>query len=202
MTVARLDRWVGVSAAALLALSVVGFGLALPGYSQAVHPVAWLGADGIPHALGFNLLGLVVPGILALLVAERVRRGLPAGAGWAARIGSQMMLLAALAFLAMGLLPLDFEDQMDMQGPASRLHASVWMLWTVAFVAGGIMLGVARLRAADGRRLGALALVCAIGAGLATFLLPGLLPAALAQRLALACWMLWLVAALPLSHSR
>ncbi|MCX2896099.1 DUF998 domain-containing protein, partial [Stenotrophomonas lactitubi] len=118
MSVVRLDRWVGVLAAALFVLSVAGFGAALPDYSQALHPVTWLGAHGIPHALGFNLLGLVLPGALAVVVAERLRRQLPVDAAWTARVGSQMLLLAALAFIAMGLLPLDFEDQMDMQGPA------------------------------------------------------------------------------------
>ena len=57
MSVVRLDRWVGMLAAALFVLSVAGFGAALPDYSQAMHPVTWLGAHGIPHALGFNLLG-------------------------------------------------------------------------------------------------------------------------------------------------
>lgn len=202
MTVVRFDRWLGLAAALLLVLAVVGFGSALHGYSQVAHPVTWLGAHGIPNALGFNLLGLVLPGALAVAVAERLRRGLPAAAGWAAGVGSQMLLLAGLAFIAMGLLPLDFEDQMDMQGPVSKLHASVWMVWTLAFIAGGVMLGIARLRATGGRRLGMLALGCGIGAGVAAFALPGILPAALAQRLALACWALWLAAALPLSRAR
>ena len=69
MSVVRLDRWVGVLAAALFVLSVAGFGAALPDYSQALHPVTWLGAHGIPHALGFNLLGLVLPAALAQRLA-------------------------------------------------------------------------------------------------------------------------------------
>jgi len=202
MSVVRLDRWVGVLAAALFVLSVAGFGAALPDYSQALHPVTWLGARGIPHALGFNLLGLVLPGALAVVVAARLRRQLPVDAALSARVGSQLLLLAGLAFIAMGLLPLDFEDQMDMQGPASRLHASVWMVWALAFVVGSVMLGAARLRHSGGRRLGLLSLACGIGAGLLAFGLPGVLPAALAQRLAFACWALWLALAMPLSRGR
>lgn len=197
-----IDRWSGWLAALLLVLAVAGFGAALRDYSQLLHPVTWLGADGIPHAWGFNLLGLVLPGALAMLVAVRLRQHLPAQAGWAARVGSQMLLLAGLAFLAMGLLPLDIEDQAGMQGPDSKLHASAWMAWALAFIVGGLLLGLERLRDPAGRRLGALALACAVIAGLASFVLPGLLPAALAQRLALACWALWLAAALPLSRPR
>lgn len=202
MSVVWLDRWVGLLAAVLLVLSVAGFGAALPGYSQVLHPVAWLGAHGIPHALGFNLLGLMLPGLLAVVVAARLRWHLPADAAWGARVGSQMLLLAGLAFITMGLLPLDFEDPMEMQGPAGKLHASVWMVWALAFVAGSVMLGAARVRRPGGRRLGLLALGCGISAGVLAFGLPGLLPAALAQRLAFAGWALWLALALPLARHR
>ncbi|KAF1015957.1 MAG: hypothetical protein GAK31_01441 [Stenotrophomonas maltophilia] len=154
----RLPRLIGASAALLFVLAVAGFGAGLEGYSQVRHPVALLGAQGVPHALAFNLLGLVVPGLLALVVAELLRRQLPAGAGWAARVGSQVLLLAALAFALMGLLPLDIDD---LDGPASQLHASAWMVWALGFIAGGVMLGVERLRAPGGRALGILALACA-----------------------------------------
>jgi hypothetical protein len=110
--------------------------------------VALLGARGVPHALAFNLLGFVLPGLLAVAVAECLRRSLPATAGWAPRVGSQMLLLAGLAFAAMGLLPLDVDD---LHGPASQLHASAWMIWVLGFVAGTLLLGVSHLRQAHGR---------------------------------------------------
>ena len=68
MSVLWLDRWLGLLAAACFVLAVVGFGAALGGYSQAMHPVALLGAHGVPHALAFNVLGLVLPGLFALQV--------------------------------------------------------------------------------------------------------------------------------------
>jgi hypothetical protein len=74
----------------------------MPADGAARHPVALLGARGVPHALAFNLLGFVLPGLLAVAVAECLRRSLPATAGWAPRVGSQMLLLAGLAFAAMG----------------------------------------------------------------------------------------------------
>ncbi|WP_373401831.1 hypothetical protein, partial [Klebsiella pneumoniae] len=91
----------------------------------------------------FNLLGFVLPGVLAAVVAERLRRSLPATAGWAPRVGSQMLLLAGLGFAAMGLLPLDVDD---LHGPASQLHASAWMIWVLGFVAGTLLLGTTQLR--------------------------------------------------------
>lgn len=199
MSVVRLDRWLGLLAAVVFVLAVAGFGAGLDGYAQARHPVALLGARGVPHALAFNLLGFVLPGVLAVAVAERLRRSLPATAGWAPRVGSQMLLLAGLAFAAMGLLPLDVDD---LHGPASQLHASAWMIWVLGFVAGTVLLGVSHLRQAHGRASGAVALGCGVLAALAAFALQGTLPAPMAQRLAFACWLVWLAAALPLSRSR
>ncbi|MGE6332373.1 DUF998 domain-containing protein [Stenotrophomonas sp. NPDC077659] len=199
MSVLWLDRWVGLLAAALFILAVAGFGAGLTGYAQSVHPLALLGAHGVPHALAFNLLGLVLPGALAMVVAERLRRQLPLGAGWAPRVGSQMLLLAGLAFAAMGLLPLDPED---LHGGASQLHASAWMVWVLGFVVGTLMLGIACLRSGQARAMAGLAVACGALAGLAAFILQGVLPAPLAQRLAFACWAVWLALALPLSRGR
>ena len=141
----------------------------------------------------------MLPGVLAAVVAERLRRSLPATAGWASRVGSQMLLLAGLGFAAMGLLPLDVDD---LHGPASQLHASAWMIWVLGFVAGTLLLGTTQLRQAHGRALGALALGCGMLAAVAAFALQGVLPAPLAQRLAFACWVAWLATALPLSRQR
>jgi len=199
MSVVRLDRWLGLLAAVVFVLAVAGFGAGLDGYAQARHPVALLGARGVPHALAFNLLGFGLPGGRAGAVAERLRRSLPATAGWAPRVGSQMLLLAGLAFAAMGLLPLDVDD---LHGPASQLHASAWMIWVLGFVAGTVLLGVSHLRQAHGRASGAVALGCGVLAALAAFALQGTLPAPMAQRLAFACWLVWLAAALPLSRPR
>lgn len=199
MSVVRLDRWLGLLAAVAFVLAVAVFGAGLDGYAQGRHPVALLGARGVPHALAFNLVGFVLPGLLAAGVAERLRRTLPTGAGWAPRVGSQMLLLAGLAFAAMGALPLDVDD---LHGPASQLHASAWMIWVLGFVAGTVLLAVSGLRQAHGRALGVLALGCGVLAALAAFALQGVLPAPLAQRLAFACWAVWLAAALPLSRLR
>ncbi|HEL2980549.1 TPA: DUF998 domain-containing protein [Stenotrophomonas maltophilia] len=194
-----LLRLSGLIAALLFVLAVLGFGAGLDGYAQARHPVALLGAQGVPHALAFNLLGLVLPGLLAGVVAECLRRRLSATAGWAPRVGSQMLLLAGLAFAAMGLLPLDVDD---LHGPTSQLHASAWMVWVLGFVAGTLLLGMSQLRQTHGRALGGVAIGCGALAALAAFALQGVLPAPMAQRLAFACWAAWLALALPLSRAR
>ncbi len=57
-----------------------------------------------------------------------LRRGCRQPPAGRPQVGSQMLLLAGLAFAAMGLLPLDVDD---LHGPASQLHASAWMIWVL-----------------------------------------------------------------------
>lgn len=119
-------RAAGVAAGACFAAALAGFGAALDGYAHGAWPVALLGASGVPRATAFNLLAFVVPGLLAAFVALRRRDRLPPGAGLGARLGWTLALLAAAAFAAQGLLPLDARAPDAGQG---RLHGVAWGLW-------------------------------------------------------------------------
>lgn len=183
-------------AALLAALSCVAAtlvcGALLEGYSQLAHPVGLLGARGVPHAPAFDAFGFVLPGLLAAFVTWRLRMAVGDGAVWPARIGGWLALLSALAFAAQGVLAL---DPRDLESAASRAHATAWTLWWVAFVPAGALLaiGVHRMRAAR-----PFAAACAIAATtvVALALLPlDLLEPALAQRVAFATWLAWLLAA-------
>lgn len=177
------DRWLAVAAGLFAACAFVALAAALPGYSHLVHPVALPGAAGMPHALAFNLLVFVLPGLLLAVCAWRLRARLPERAGMAARLGAAMLLLSTLAYAAQGLLPLDIAHPDD---GASRWHAVAWTLWWIAFLAGAALLS-ARLR---GLRFAAMAAwLLVLGAGV---LLPGLLGAGPSQRLAFAAWFAWM----------
>ena len=195
--VQAVQRHAGTAAALLSVAATLGFGAALAGYSQAVHPVALLGAGGVPHALAFNVLGWIVPGVLAVMAVLGLQRGLPAGAGWLPRVGVQLLLLAALAFAAMGLLPLAIED---LDGIASQRHASAWMVWLLGFVAGTLLLGLGSLR--RNRPLAVLALVSGGLAAILAFALQGTVPAPIAQRGAFLAWCAWLICAPLLAGAR
>lgn len=177
----ELQRRLPWLAALLWLAAVAGFGMASPGYSQLVHPVALLGARGEPHALAFNLLGFLAPGVILAWCAFAWRSAATAD-GWMARIGLQLSMLSALAFAAQGVLPL---DPYNLLAPASRLHAVAWTLWWVAFVPGALLLAAAVAR----RRLAGLAFALLLPAcalyGVA------LMPAPLAQRIAFALWFCW-----------
>ncbi|MFT3756582.1 MAG: DUF998 domain-containing protein [Pseudoxanthomonas sp.] len=174
-------------AAAAFAIAVLVFGARLEGYSQALHPVALLGAKGFLNATAFNVLAFVLPGALAACTALGLRAALPAQARWPLRIGAQVLLLVALAFAALGLLPLDV---IDLENPASRLHGSAWMLWCLAFAVGGLLLGFGWLRAGNGPARASFAAVAVVV--FAAFFLPALVSPGFAQRLAFAGWWIWL----------
>lgn len=170
------------AALACVAAAVAG-GMRLDGYSHALHPLALLGAAGVPGASAFNVAGFIVPGAVAALVALGLYRALPETAGWLPRIGARMLLLSAVAFAAQGLLPL---DPQDLDGAGSGLHASAWLAWWVAFIAGAPLLaaGLGRIRVVT------IATACVL---VAMMLVPqSLLEPPLAQRIAFAAWLAWL----------
>ena len=174
---------VRLSAASLLIFACALFALSArwPGYSHLQHPVALPGAAGLPGAMLFDAMVFVLPGASILLVAWRLRSAI-AEAGWWPRIGAALLSLSALAFVAQGLLPLDPED-LDSGG--SRLHASAWTAWLIAFTVGAPLFAWT-LRGARAASLVLAWLVPSL-ALFGTVLMPG----GIAQRLAFATWFAW-----------
>lgn len=189
MNRSNLPAWLALL---LFCAAVIGFGADLVDYSQTQHPVALLGAHGVPHALAFNLLAFVVPGLLVAFAALRMRRQQPAGSGWAARIGAQLCLLSAIAFAAQGLLSL---DAADLDATSGRLHALASMLWWLAFVPGGLLLAIG-LRNEPGRS-GLVWTSALVAVALLWFVASPWqpLPAAIAQRIAFVLWLGWAIVA-------
>ncbi len=196
-TLQRFDPWLGGIAAVLFILAVIGFGAALPGYLPLAHPVALLGAIGVPNARAFNAVAFVLPGLLAVGVALRLLARGPRTAPWSLRVGGQMLLLSGLAFAAMGVLPLDASD---IESRASQYHASAWMVWVLAFVPGAVLSGLGERRVTGGKRLAVLHLAAGVLVGLGALVLQMVMPAPLAQRLAFVAWAVWLALVLPVAR--
>ena len=185
-------RFAAVAAALSCVAATIACGALLEGYSQLAHPLGLLGARGMPHALAFDAFGFALPGLLAAFVAWRVRAEVGDGAAWPARIGAWLALLSALAFAAQGVLAL---YPRDLESTASRAHATAWTLWWVAFVPAGALLatGVRGMRA--GLPFAAACAIAAAAVGLLALLPLDLLAPALAQRVAFAAWLAWVLAA-------
>ncbi|OAX87346.1 hypothetical protein A7D16_16180 [Xanthomonas nasturtii] len=186
------QRYMGLIAATVFVLALAGFGAALPGYLQASHPVALLGAHGVPHALGFNLLAFVLVGALGMATGVSLLTRMPRKASWSLRVGGQLIVLAGLAFLGMGMLPL---DPADLDGRASQAHATAWLLWAVAFVPAMLLMAAAPFNGGNTRMLAWLSLAAGLLVAVLAFGPPGLLRQAIAQRLAFLAWVGWLAVA-------
>ena len=178
----------------LFVAALLGFGAALDGFSHAMHPVALLGARGVPHWWAFDALGFVLPGLLAwwaMVSAGRARERAGGAFGMVARIGWTLCTLAALAFALQGLLPVDATRGLGYG--LGRLHVAAWTVWWIAFVAGatclvagaGVHAGLRRTRIAT-----ALAAIVVVAFAL-LFAVPG--APALGQRIAYLAWFAWVL---------
>lgn len=191
--ISLVSRHVAVFALLLL-LVTAAFAGRVEGYSHLQHPLALLGVKPLPHAAWFNLLAFVLPGLAVAWVALRLRVNLTAGhapaAPWSGRIGAQLMLISALAFAAQGLLPLDAGD---FDGVRSGRHAAAWMVWWIAFASGGVLLSLGLRGAKRWPSVAGMTLFAALMLPILALVLPKLIPAGLAQRLAFALWFAWAI---------
>jgi len=158
-------------------------GMRLEGYLFLSHPFALPGARGLPGAVVFNVLVFVLPGGLMAVLGDGLRRRLPELASWWQRIGCALALLAALAWGAQGVLPLDVTR---LDGAGSRWHAAAWMVWWMAAASAAVLMALA----VPGMRVVGAALLVAL-------LLPTGLPSGtwmtvLAQPLAVLLWGVWM----------
>lgn len=183
----RKSAHMGLVAGAVFAAAVFFFGSDLEGYSHRIHPVGLLGAQGMPHALAFNLVGFLIPGLLAVWVCWRLRERLESGA-WAARIGAWMTLLSCLAFTAQGLCHLDPER---LESTASRLHGVAWMLWWLAFAPGALALAIGLRSRQEWRALAAVSAIAGLAVPVLAMAPTAWMPAAIAHRIAFLLWFAW-----------
>ena len=91
----------GIVAFVVFWAALAGFGAAHPNYSHSTKAISELGVIGAPHALAWNVLGFIVPGVLLAIC----------GAGLALSIDRQMgllwltLVLSGVGFAGTGLIP-------------------------------------------------------------------------------------------------
>ena len=176
-----------LAAAALSTLlAALGFGRGIEGYSQVRHSLSLLGNDAAPAAGIANALLFVLPGLLVMAVAWRLRGRLAVDSGWRLRLASQFGLLAALSFALQGVFNLDPRLLPD-EGP-NRLHATAWAGWWLVSALSMLLLAVARGIPVWVRGL---SLACAVTLPVLLLVVPMTGQAGLAQRLAIAIWLGW-----------
>jgi hypothetical membrane protein len=197
-TIQEPHAWIcSVLAAAFFWMALVAFGAARTGYSQLTKAVSELGAVGAPHALAWNVLGFIVPGLLLAMC------GVGIGTAFDGRRGAVRWLLtgSGVAFAATGVFPAVMQDGSPvMQAPSTVGHVVMLLLSSVLWlIAIGVLLR-AITREHELRRLLTPFVIVTIVAlsGLAANVLHDAIPPlahrpGLAQRLGFAGYFLWFV---------
>lgn len=186
----RLAGYCGIAATLMCLAAVLAFGSVLDGYSQVYHPLGLLGGMDIPNAVAFNLLGFVIPGVLALIAISALRTSLAPTAGWRVRIGVQLLVLSAIAFAVQGLVSI---DPADLGAPGNRYHAVAWTLWWIAFVSGAFLLALSIWRYAQWRTLVWVSLGAALTVLTFALFAPDAIPSGIAERISFSAWFGWLL---------
>jgi hypothetical membrane protein len=187
-----------VLAATFFWSALVGFGAARADYSQLTKAVSELGGMGLPHALAWNLLGFIVPGLLLAACGAAIATAIDGGRGplrW-------LLTGSGLAFAATGAFPAVMRHGSPlMQAPSTVGHIVMLLLSSALwiFAIGAILL---KFNRDPNRRplLKPFATVTAVAlAGLSANVLHSAIPAlahrpGLAQRLGFAGYFLWYLA--------
>ena len=126
--------WVcSLLAAIVFWIALVAFGAVRTDYSQFTKAVSELGAVGAPHALAWNVVGFIVPGLLLAAC------GLAIGTVVDGRRGAVRWLLtgSGVAFAATGVFPAVMQyGSPVMHAPSTVGHVVMLLLSSVLWLAG------------------------------------------------------------------
>ena len=197
-TVNARRAWVcSVLATAIFWIALIAFGAARTDYSQLTKAVSELGAVGAPHALVWNVLGFIAPGLL--LAASGI--GIGTVVDGRRRVLSWLLAGSGVAFAGTGVFPAVMRDGSPMmQAPSTVGHVVMLLLSSVLWLGAiGVLLRKitrdARLRRL--LKLFAIVTVVALSGLAANVFHDAIQPLAqrpgLAQRLGFAGYFLWFV---------
>lgn len=95
----------GMIAPIIFAITVLVIGILTPGYDPVTQLISELGIPNLPYAAIFNGIGLILVGILLSSFAYAVYKVF--NRGWKVAVGSSMVVIAGLSFIAMGFFHCD-----------------------------------------------------------------------------------------------
>ena len=184
-------------AATVFWAALAGFGILRADYSQLTKAVSELGAVGAPHALAWNVLGFIVPGLLLAACGVAIGTVIdgPRGAvRW-------LLTGSGVAFAGTGVFPAVMQHGSPvMQAPSTVAHVVMLLLSSVLWLmAIGVLLRKIRREPRLRRLLKPFVIVSLVAlSGLAANVLHNAIQAlahrpGLAQRLGFAGYFLWFV---------
>ncbi len=193
----RVAGVAGIVAVVMFWTALFGFAAASPGYSHFHKAISELGAFGAPHALAWNLIGFITPGLLLATCGAGLARAIEISGRKTAVYW--LLVMSGVGFAGTGLIPAEMRHGSPfMQSPFTVGHVVMTLFsgipWTIAafLVVGQVKQNPAWQRS---RRVSIiLAVVCVAGFAL-NILAPGLPVLAhrpgLAQRISFGIYFAW-----------
>jgi hypothetical membrane protein len=129
----RIAGAAGVAAVVVFWTSLFIFAASYPGYSHYTKAISELGAFGAPHALAWNLIGFIVPGVLLAVSGAGLARAIDASAGRTRLFW--LLLISGLGFAGTGVIPAEMRDgSPSMQSPFTLGHVLMTFLSGIPWV--------------------------------------------------------------------
>ena len=193
----KLAGTAGVAAVVVFWAALFSFASAYPGYSHSHKAISELGALGAPHALWWNLLGFIVPGVLLSICGAGVATAIERPSGKTAVYW--LLVLSGVGFAGAGVIPAEMRDGSPSMGsPFTIGHVLMTFLSGIPWViAAFLIIGRATQNPSWHRSRGlfsALAVACV--AGFSLNIVARAIPAlasrpGLAQRISFAVYFAW-----------
>jgi hypothetical membrane protein len=182
-----LCAWCGIAAPIVFFVAMVAFAFLTPGYSNMTNAVSELGMAGAPYALGWNLLGFVLVGLLVMAFAWGMRLDLRPGKG---AVGVPLLIgLSGLGLAGAGLIP---AEAGFVPSTATTLHLVMVAINFLPFLLASLFFAFRLRTHAYWKRLTLFSAAMGILAIL-TFLLPRTVPGGFSQRVGLGAYFLRLL---------
>jgi hypothetical membrane protein len=193
-----VSRKAAIAAAVVFWPALFAFAAIYPGYSHLHRAVSGLGAFGAPHAVAWNIIGFIVPGLLLAVCGGSVALAIDGRRSllfW-------LLVISGLGFAGAGAFPAEMRNGIpQMQSPWTAGHVLMISLSGFPWVIAAFVLTSRVRRSTRWRRLLPITLVLAVvallGLGLNVFggSIPMLADApGLVQRLAFAVYFAWFLA--------
>jgi hypothetical membrane protein len=179
--------WCGIAASVVFFAAMIAFAFLTPGYSNMTNAVSELGMAGAPNALGWNLLGFVLVGLLVIAFAWGMRLDLRTGKG---AVGVPLLIgLSGLGLAGAGLIPAEAGFA---PSTATTLHLVMVAINFLPFLLAAFFFAFRQRNHDYWKRWTLFSAAMGILAIL-TFVLPRTVPGGLSQRLGLGAYFLWLL---------
>jgi hypothetical membrane protein len=123
----RVAGAAGIAAGVIFWTALFGFAAAYPGYSHSHKAISELGAFGAPHALAWNLIGFVTPGLLLAACGAGLARTIDVSGR--KTLVYWLLVISGLGFVGTGLIPAEMRDGSPfMQSPFTIGHVVMTLL--------------------------------------------------------------------------